>query len=64
MTRIEKIKAQIAVASDEDIVKFVNRHGPIFHCSDCEVYSKEYGSCDGDCMNHCINWLNSPVAEE
>lgn len=64
MTRFWKIKQQIADASVEDYALILVSSPPPFRCADCEVYEIEGGHCDFKCLEHCINWLNSPAPDE
>lgn len=64
MTHFEKIKEQISSASVEDYAPILVTNPPCFRCADCEVYQTEGGHCDFKCLEHCINWLNSPVPDE
>ena len=64
MTHFEKIKEQIAAASVEDYALIMLDSIPYFRCADCEVYAIEGGTCDFKCLEHCINWLNSPFPDE
>lgn len=63
MTRFEKIKEQIASASMEDIV-LIMLDPPCFRCALCESYLTAGGHCDHKCLEHCKDWINSPVPDE
>lgn len=55
MTQFDKIKCLINDFYDKRT---------FFNCTNCEELSVIDNTCDGNCVVHFINWLNSPVPDE
>ena len=63
-TNFEKIKEQIAAASVEEFSEILVDPDALFCCSKCELFEwRDPATCDFECENHCINWLNSEFKE-